>query len=120
MNKSKIVFILILVLLAGNLFLSIKYFSAVKELRQTQTALETLKTNDKILEFTKLFIEKVLKTETEVDFEMRLILENAVRNLGDGEIVSQWQKFTESKTEDEAQENVKNLLETLVNNIEVR
>jgi len=120
MNKSKIVFILILVLLAGNLFLGIKYFSAVKELRQTQSAFETQKTNDKILEFTKLFIEKVLKTETEVDFEMRLILENAVRNLGDGEIVSQWQKFTESKTEDEAQESVKNLLETLVNKITIQ
>ena len=114
MKKSKIVFVLILVLLAGNLFGGVKYFSVAKELRQTQTAMETQKTNDKILEFTKLFIEKVLKAETEVDFETRLKLENAVRNLEDEDIVLQWQKFTESKTEDEAQKNVKSLLETLV------
>ena len=120
MNKSKIIFVLVLILLAGNIFCGLKYFSAVKELRQTQSALETQKTNDKILEFTKFFIEKVLKAETEVDFEMRLILENAARNLGDGEIMSQWQKFTESKTEDEAQENVKNLLEILVGKIKIQ
>ena len=120
MTKLKIIFILIIILLIGNIFLGIRYFSLTKELHQTQSALETQKINDKILEFTKLFIDKVLKTETEVDFETRLILENAVRNLGNEEILSQWQKFTESKTEYEAQENVKNLLETLVNNIEIQ
>jgi hypothetical protein len=86
--------------------------------------LESQKTNEKVLDFTKLFIEKVLKAETEVDFETRLKLENAVRNLGDEEILTQWQKFTESKTEAEAQEEVKNLLEMLlemlVNKIKVQ
>jgi Na+-transporting NADH:ubiquinone oxidoreductase subunit NqrC len=116
-NKPKTILIIILILLAGNVFLGVKYFSVVKELRQTQAALETQKTNDKILEFTKLFIEKVLKAETEVDFETRLKLETAVRNLGDEEILSQWQKFIDSKTEADAQEEVKNLLEILVNKI---
>ncbi len=86
--------------------------------------MESQKTNEKVLDFTKLFIEKVLKAETEVDFETRLKLENAVRNLGDEEILTQWQKFTESKTEAEAQEEVKNLLEMLlemlVNKIKVQ
>lgn len=120
MNKSKIFLILILILLAGNVFLGAKYFSVVKELRQTKTALETQVINDKVLEFSKLFIEKVLKAETEVDFEMRLKLENAVRNLGDEEILNQWQKFTESKTEVDAQTEVKNLLEMLINKIKVK
>ena len=39
MNKPKTILILILILLAGNVFFGVKYFSVVKELRQTQTAL---------------------------------------------------------------------------------
>jgi len=120
MNKPKTIFILVLILLAGNVFLGVKYFSVVKELRQAQTALETQVINDKVLEFTKPFIEKVLKAETEVDFEMRLKLENAVRNLSDEEILNQWQRFTESKTEVNAQMEVKNLLEMLINKIKVK
>lgn len=120
MNKPKIILILILILLAGNVFLGVRYFSVVKELRQTQAALEIQKTNDKVLEFTKLFIAKVLKSKTEVDFETRLKLENAVRNLGDEKILVQWSKFVESKTETDAQENVKNLLETLMSKIRVQ
>lgn len=117
MNKSKTILIIILVLLAGNIFLGVKYFSVVKELRQTQAALETQKTNEKVLDFTKLFIGKVLKAEIEVNFETRLNLENAVRNLNDEAILAQWQKFVGSKTEVQAQEEVKNLLEMLINKI---
>jgi hypothetical protein len=109
--------IAILILLAGNVFLGVKYISLVKELRQTQTALQTQTTNEKVLEFTKLFIKEVLKAETEVNFDTRLKLETAVRNLGDEEILNQWQKFVDSKTETEAQEEVKNLLEMLINKI---
>lgn len=119
MNKPKIILTLILVLLAGNAFFGVEYFSVAKELRQTQTIRETQETNDKVLEFTKLFIEEVLKAEAEVDFETRLKLENAVRNLEDEEILAQWSKFVESKTEDGAQIEVKNLLEMLVNKIKI-
>ncbi len=82
--------------------------------------METQEINEKVLEVSKLFIEKVLKAETEVDFETRLKLENAVRNLGDQEIMNQWQKFVNSKTEIQAQIEVKNLLEILVNKIKVK
>ena len=111
--------VIILILIVGNVFLGINYFSLQKELRQTQAVLETQKTNDKVLEFTKLFIEKVLKADTEVNFETRLKLENAVRNLEDEEILAQWSKFVESKVEAEAQEEVKNLLEILVSKIRI-
>ncbi len=70
-----------------------------------------------VLNFIKFFIEKVLKAENEVDFETRLKLKNAVRNLSDEEILNQWNKFVESKTENEAQEEAKNLLEMLINKI---
>jgi len=120
MTKQKITLIIILVLFLGCIFFGFKYFSLQKELRKARATLETQKTNEKVLEFTKLFIEKVLKAETEVDFETRLKLENAVRNLEDEEILTQWKKFTESKTEAEAQEEVKNLLEMLVNKIKTQ
>src|SRR4030042_427533 len=110
MSNQKTILIT-LVLLVACVFSGFKYFTVQKELAQTQAVLETQKTNEKILDFTKFFIEKVLKAETEVDFETRLKLETEVRDLGDEEILSQWQEFTESKTEAEAQEKVKNLLE---------
>lgn len=121
MNKQKtILTVIILILLGGNIFLGAKYLNAQKELRQTQTVLEAQKTNEKVLDFTKLFITEVLKSETEIDFEARLQLENAVRNLDDEEILAQWQKFTESETETEAQEEVKNLLEMLAGKIKIQ
>ncbi len=120
MTKQKtILIIVILLLMGGNVYHGFKYLNAQKELRQTQTALEIQVINDKVLEFSKLFIEKVLKAETEVDFETRLKLENAVRNLGDEEILARWTNFVDSKSESEAQKNVKDLLELLVNKIKI-
>lgn len=119
--KSKvyllIIVIIIIILLAGNVFFAFRYFSLQKELAETKQTLKTQQINEKVLNFTNLFITKVLKAEGEVSFEDRLQLENAVRTLEDEEILAQWQKFTESKTEIEAQEEVKNLLEMLVNKI---
>ncbi len=119
MSKQKtILSVVILILIAGNIFFATQYFSTQKELNQIKTVADAKDTNEKVLDFTKLFIKQVLKADGEVDFETRLKLENAVRNLGDDKILSQWQKFVESKTEEEAQTEVKNLLEMLVEEIE--
>ena len=122
MNKKQktVSIIIVLILLAGNAFFVFKYLEVQKELRETKIALENHQRNEEVLDFTNFFIEKVLKTETEVDFETRLKLENAIRDLDDEEILAQWQKFTESKTEADAQEEVKNLLEILVSKIKTR
>ena len=119
-KQKTILIIIILFLLVSNIYFGFRYFIVQKDLRQTQLSLKSQQTNERILEFSKLFIDKVLKAKTEVDFETRLKLETAVRNLKDEEILVQWQKFTESKTEDGAQENVKNLLEILINKIEIQ
>ena len=120
-NPKLILFaILIVVLLAGNVFLGMQYVTLQKELRESQNAVAVQKINEKTLAFTQLFVEKVLKSETEVDFDTRLQLENAVRGIGDEEILSQWQRFTESKTETEAQQEVKNLLSLLMEKIEYK
>jgi len=111
--------ILILALIASNIFFIIRYNNLKGELQQSKTAIEVQEINKEVLEFTKLFIEEVLKAEAEVDFETRLQLESAVRNLEDEEILAQWQKFVESETEFDAQNEVKNLLEILVSKVKV-
>lgn len=120
MNKLKIILVVVLVLLVGSVFLGVKYFSIVKELRQARTALQTETINEKILEFSAFFINEVLDAKTEVSFDTRLELETAVRDLDDEEILNQWQKFIDSKTEIQAQEEVKNLLAMLVDKIRIQ
>ncbi|MDD2934867.1 MAG: hypothetical protein PHX25_00120 [Candidatus Pacebacteria bacterium] len=118
-SKNYIQIIFVIVLLAGNVFFGGKYILSQKEFNQEKVVLENQKLNEDILNFTKLFIEKVLKTETEVDFETRLMLENAVRNLNDKDILKQWQEFVASQDENEAQEKVKDLLSILINKIKI-
>ena len=117
MNKLIISYFFITMLLVSNLFFIIKNATLQKEVLEIKRPIEIQEINEKVLNFTKFFIEKVLKAEKEVDFETRLKLENAVREIGDPEILAQWQKFIDSKTEIEAQQEVKNLLELLVSKI---
>lgn len=117
-NLNRIFLIIIILLLsAGNVYFISKYLGLQKELKEARAALEIPKINEKILNFADLFIKKVLKAENEINFETRLQLENAVRDINDEEILTQWQKFTESENETGAQAEVKNLLEILVSKI---
>lgn len=121
MSRQKIILaIVVLLLLAGNVFLGYKYFTGQKQVEQSQLALENQKLNNKVLDFTKMFIQDVLKAQGEIDFNTRLKLENAVRDLNDEEVLNQWGKFTGSQTEAEAQDNVKLLLELLVSKIKTQ
>lgn len=112
-KKTIVLIAIILILSAGNAYLGINYFLVNKEVRETREALKKFQLNAKVINFSRLFVEKVLKAEKDISFEERLSLENAVRGLNDKEILIQWEKFTESKTEPEAQENVKDLLDVL-------
>jgi len=129
MNKQKLIIILIIILIVMNIFLLYRYLLITKEIEKMKVASNLPEKNavifpnnknERIVNFLKLFITKVLKAEGEVDFETRLKLENAVREIQDKEILAQWIKFTESKTEDEAQKNVKDLLEILVNKLQIK
>jgi hypothetical protein len=129
MNRQKLIIILIIGLIVMNIFLIYRYLLLAQEIEKMKvtsglpekSAIIFPNTkNERIINFLKLFITKVLKTEGEVDFETRLKLENAVREIQDKEILDQWIKFTESKTEDEAQKNVKDLLEILINKLQIK
>ncbi|MBU4274949.1 hypothetical protein KKE19_04025 [Patescibacteria group bacterium] len=116
-NQRTITIIIIVVLAAGLVLSASQCYVSLQNLKAAESLLRTYQQNEKVLSFTKLFIGKVLKAETEVSFEDRLQLENAVRDINNEDILDQWNKFTESKTEAQAQEEVKNLLELLVNKI---
>lgn len=117
-NKRLALIILIITLLAGDIFFGWSFLNQSKELQALRQSQSGGTVNEKILNFTKMFIKKVLQAETEVDFETRLVLENAVRELKDAEIMAAWQDFTKSKTEAEAQDAVKKLLGILVEKIQ--
>lgn len=116
-SLKTILIIIILILIGGNVYFGFTYLETQKELQQNQSIIETQKTNKKVIEFTNIFIKKVLQAENEIDFDTRLNLENLVRDLEDKAILEQWQKFTESKTPTQAQLEVKNLLEILISKI---
>jgi hypothetical protein len=129
MNKQKLIIILIVGLIVMNIFLIYRYLLLTREIEKMKIVsglpeksviIFPNTKNERIIHFLKLFISKVLKAEGEVDFETRLKLENAVREIQDKEILDQWTKFTESKTEEEAQKNVKDLLEILVNKLQIK
>ena len=114
-SRNRLVLIVAVgVLIIGNAYFGMKVYSLSKELAISQADAAAVHTNEKIINFTRLFIEKVLNAEGEVDFETRLSLENAVRDLKDAEVLSGWQKFIGSETEAEAQNEVKNLLRLLI------
>ena len=118
MNKKTAILLSLIILLAGgNLFLGFKYFQTWQELQHTNKLLETARMNDRVLDFTKLFISGVLQANQEVDFETRLQLENLVRSIGDQEILNQWNIFINSQSEAEAQESVKTLLSLLLSKV---
>jgi hypothetical protein len=115
---NKRLIIIIVILIAGNIFCGFSYYNAYKELQTIKSSETKVDTNVKVIDFTSMFIKKVLQADQEVDFETRLSLENAVRDLKDEEIMAEWQKFVSSKTEAEAQNSVKKLLEILVTKIQ--
>lgn len=118
MSKQKIILIIIIsILVAGNVLLGVSYFFTQKKLQTTIQQLKNQRNNEKIINFARLFIDKVLKAEKEISFEDRLKLENDVRDLDDNEVLTQWEKFIASKTETDAQQEVKNLLELLLKKI---
>jgi len=107
------------ILLICSVFFASKYFSAKKEIIGLKQELSKNKDSGsgKVLTFGQLFIEDVLEAEGEVDFETRLKLENAVRDLNDEELLNQWKLFIASQDEAGAQKEVRNLLKMLINKV---
>ena len=118
-NKKRILIIIVIgVLVIGNVFLGMNYYFTLKDLQTVKLTESKVELNQKVLSFTSLFIKKVLQANTEVDFNTRLSLENSVRDLNDPAVMTEWQNFTDSKTEADAQNSVKKLLGILIDKIQ--
>ena len=114
-NKKQMTIIIVFaVLIVSNLYFGLRYVSAKGELANARTIIAAKQGNNQTLDFLKMFVKDVIKSDKEVDFDTRLKLENAVRELNDKDILARWQAFVDSKDEIEAQENVKDLLELLI------
>jgi len=112
---NKIIYSLVLILLlSGNVFFALSFAKAKKQSQIDQYLLSRARITNQNLDFMKVFIEKVLQTDEEVDFDTRLDLENKVRSLENEEILKQWNLFTKSSTESQAQLEVKKLLLLLI------
>jgi hypothetical protein len=109
-KREKIITIFLILSLTSNIVLATYCFFSKITLNKVQETVKQKQSDKKNVDFLSLFIEKVLKSETDVSFEDRLALETAVRETKDEEILSQWRKFTESNDPIEAQKEVKNLL----------
>mgnify|MGYP001568243500 CR=1 FL=1 len=116
-TRERIPYLAMIVLVGALLILVGQYYFTRQNLISAQNTVATFQYDQKVLSFTKLFIAKVLKADGEVSFDDRLLLENAVRDINDKNIFDQWQKFVNASTALEAQIEVKNLLEMLVNKV---
>jgi DNA-directed RNA polymerase specialized sigma subunit len=118
LRRKKIILTLVIVfLLFGVIALGIQCYFLLNQQKALEKELKNQETNEKIVSFLDLFIEKVLQSDQEISFEERLKLENGVRDLDDSEILSLWETFTQATTADEVQTYCKNLLEALVKKI---
>ena len=115
--EKKVVGLVMVILVAGNAYFAISFFALQKELNRTNYVVLEDSRNEKALSYMQMFISDVLKSDTEVDFETRLKLENAVREIDDQMVLESWQDFINSSDEVVAQNNVKNLLDVLTSKI---
>ncbi len=115
--SEKILTAFVIILAFTSAYLLTQYFSVKTQLGESNKIIKDQQINAKIVAFTQLFIDKVLSGQTEVSFEDRLQLENAVRNINDQEVFDQWQKFVKSEISEESQQNLSKLLKLLVKKI---
>ena len=103
--------LLMLVLLAGNLFFSIQYIYSIKDQQAPvvdKGAQEVI--HIKNSNFLKLFINKVVRSSGTVSYEDRVQLENDVRQIHNPELTAQWELFVGNKDPKKAEQAATDLM----------
>lgn len=103
--------ILMILLLAGNIFLSIQYIYSIKAEKAVvvdTSAAEVIKIKN--ANFLKLFINKVIKENGNVSYDDRVQLENDVRQIHNPELTKQWTIFVENKDPKQAEAAASDLM----------
>jgi hypothetical protein len=110
--------ILILILLAGNIYMSMQYISVVKELQKiksSDTASESVKASVVLTEV----LDVVLNTRPTTPDD-RIKLENDIRQLKDPAITAQWETLVASKDAKTSQAAVLKIVGMLEDKMSVR
>jgi predicted DNA-binding helix-hairpin-helix protein len=107
--------ILLVILLAGNLYFSVQY---VQNLKDSQVPVVDKGAQEvmqiKNANFLKLFINKVVKSSGTVTYEDRVQLENDVRQIHNPELTAQWETFVANKDPKKAEAAATDLMLILV------
>jgi hypothetical protein len=121
LDRTKLVSnILLILLVAGNIFFSIQYIETIK-----QQSLQEQNTTDKSIEisrFLKLFINVVLDLDSNesISYDDRLNLENSIRSIKDVDLLRQWNAFVDSADANTAQKNAIILMKELTNKLIIK
>ena len=117
LDKSRLVSnILMLVLVAGNIFFSIQYTEGIKQQADlAASTIDTSTTRIKAARFMKEFVDIVLNTTGAISIDDRVKLENDVRQIGDSTITKQWMDFVNSKDAKTAQTGAVKLMSMVTN-----
>jgi hypothetical protein len=116
-TSEKILTALVIIFALSTVYSLTQCYFSRQQLQEANQSIKGQKANEKIVIFTQLFVDKVLSGQDEVSFEDRLQLENAVRDINNQEIFTQWQKFAKGGTTTETQQNLAKLLKLLMSNI---
>jgi hypothetical protein len=108
--------ILMLILVAGNIFFSIQYTQNILT-QQNKVDKESAKDTERILDarLMRSFVNIVLNTKGAISLEDRVKLENDVRQTHDADIIKLWETFVASKDGKSAQTAAVNLMVVLGN-----
>lgn len=107
--------ILMIVLLAGNIFFSIQYTENIKQQQLTQES-DTSTMRIQASRLLKSFIDVVLNTEGQaISYDDRILLENEVRQMKDADILKNWNIFVNSSDAKTAQQNAVSFMKLLAN-----
>ena len=112
LDTSRIVSnILMIVLVAGNIYLSIQYIEQLQE--QNAPVVDNTGRNIKIDRFLQEFITVVLNPTAPVTTAQRVQLENDMDQIGDSDISAAWQTFVNSEDPKSAQASAVKLMSLL-------
>ena len=112
--------ILLIILVAGNLFFATQYIQQIKaEQEQASTATDNTQTRLQTARFLKFFIDVVLNTKAgaTITYEDRVKLEADVLALNDVDIKREWKLFSETTDPKVAQNEAVKLMSMLANRL---
>ena len=103
--------ILLIILLAGNLYFGIQYIMGLQQTAVTED--NQAVTKMQISRFLKSFIDTVLSTQGTISYEDRVKLENDMIQIRDADLLTSLKNFIGSKNDKTAQDNAIKLMSML-------